>query len=165
MIVRILVIVFTVIGSWLNAQTEQNLIDRQVWIPFTESYSNFDAEKFIDVHAENMIRVNRDGEEIKTIAEYAENVRNRWPAQIEKGRKRKLELRFSQRIATETDAFEVGIYKVSYPNEDGSETNHYGRFHVVLKKTDGIWKITVDADSNYGKTISEKDFLNAVPIE
>lgn len=158
----LLLITFFWIGNtsiFSQTVSEQSLIDQQVWIPFMESYSNFEGEKFIALHSEKMIRVGQNNNEIRTIEDYAVGIREWWPKQILKGEKRKLELRFTQRIATEIDAFEVGIYKVSYLKEGGSTENHYGQFHVVLKKENGIWKITVDADSNHEKTISEEDFL------
>ncbi len=47
---------------------------------------------------------------------------------------------------------------------DGKTMDYFGRFHVVLRKENSIWKILVDTDSSENGTISEKDFLAAKPI-
>jgi len=74
-------------------------------------------------------------------------------------------MRFTERIANENIAFETGIYKTTYLEPDGTNESHYGIFQVALKKINGIWKITMDADSNYGETIGEGDFLNGAEIK
>jgi ketosteroid isomerase-like protein len=60
---------------------------------------------------------------------------------------------------------EVGIYKTSYLLPNGQTQSFFGRFHVVLRKETGIWKILVDMDSTEGGTVGEKDFLAANPME
>ena len=62
-------------------------------------------------------------------------------------------------------AVEVGIFKYTHTNNEGVAKNYFGRFHVVLRKEEGTWKILVDTDSSEGNTISEKDFLAASPME
>ena len=76
-------------------------------------------------------------------------------------RKRSIELRFSERMASENQALDVGIYKTTYFNVDGSTISFYGKFLVVLRKENGIWKILVDTDSSENGTIDEKSFLLA----
>jgi hypothetical protein len=50
-------------------------------------------------------------------------------------------------------------------NTDGVAKSFYGRFHAVLRKEEGVWKILVDTDSSENNSISEKDYLAARPME
>ena len=56
--------------------------------------------------------------------------------------------------------YEVGFYRVIYQEEGKENRKSYGRFHVVLKKIDGQWKIAQDWDSNSfnGRPIGQQDF-------
>ncbi len=144
---------------------EQDLINEQVWIPFMKAYSEYDVETFIDLHAEEMIRVNPDNGKVRTKEAYANDIKEWWPKNKAKGKKIVLKLRFTERIANENIAFEKGIYKTTYLQPDGTSESHYGLFQVALEKINSVWKITIDSDSNYGKTIGESDFLEGVSIE
>ena len=78
--------------------------------------------------------------------------------------KRDIELRFQQRIASADKAFEVGYYKTSSTNAvTGERRTSYGKFHVLLRKENGAWKILLDADAN--EKTDETVFLKAVPME
>ena len=64
-------------------------------------------------------------------------------------------------------AYETGFYRVLY-REPGKEPRaSYGRFHVVLRKIDGNWKIAQDWDSNSfnGRPINAGDFEKAVFLD
>ena len=77
--------------------------------------------------------------------------------------KRTLELRFIQRIAENDKAFEVGYYKFTGIQADGKTRNGYGKFHVLLRRENGIWKIVMDADAS--EKTNESIFLSGQPIE
>ncbi len=79
--------------------------------------------------------------------------------------KRQLGLRFTERIANDNQAMEVGIYKVIITDKTGNIRTFYGRFHVALRKENGVWKILVDTDSSEGNSIDEQDYLQASPME
>jgi hypothetical protein len=58
----------------------------------------------------------------------------------------KYELRFIQRIASNDKAFEVGYYKTTSTNKStGEARTGHGKFHFVLRRENGTWKILVDA--------------------
>ena len=117
------------------------------------------------VHSKDAVRSPRDSKTIWNWEEYNKN--QTWGDQEEKklNRKRLLELRFTERIANGNLAFDVGVYKTAYIHPDGKIMNYYGRFHVVLKKESGVWKILVDTDSSENGAIGEKDFLAARAME
>ena len=81
------------------------------------------------------------------------------------GNKRELGLRFTERIANDNQAMEVGIYKVTITEKSGSIRTFYGRFHVALRKENDIWKILVDTDSSERGSIGEQDYMQASPME
>ncbi|MEO5976318.1 MAG: hypothetical protein ABIS36_08370 [Chryseolinea sp.] len=80
------------------------------------------------------------------------------------GIKLTIELHFTERLANTMQAVDVGVYKTSIVMKDGTSNSGYGRFHVVMRKENGIWKILMDTDSSKGSTIGEKDFVSAKPM-
>ena len=127
-------------------QSFQQEINAQVWTNFIKGFNERDNALFSSVHSKDFIRVIRDNQQIfgynKAFEEESEEVRKRlepW--------KRNIELRFIERIASDDKAFEVGYYKTSVINSTTNEKRvGYGKFHVLLKKENGQWKILMDAD-------------------
>lgn len=153
------------ITSLCEAQSPQAEINQQVWKPFILSFDNHDTNGFMAVHSTDAVRSPRDGKVVWNWEEY-KNQQARGDQQDQlANRKRTLELRFSERIASQDLAVEVGVYKTTYYPANGKTQSFFGRFHVVLRKESGIWKILVDTDSSEGGTIGEKEFLAAQPLE
>jgi ketosteroid isomerase-like protein len=144
-------------------QTAQQQINEQVWKPFIQAFNSRNTQAFMQVHSRDVVRSPRDSKAIWNWDEYFR--------QQEKGDKREsassrqIELRFTERIATNDLAVEVGIYKGSYIESGGNDRSYYGRFHVVLRKEDGVWKILIDTDSSEGNTVGEDDFRTAQPMD
>ncbi len=125
-------------------------INEQVWIPFISSFSSGDDEGFKKVHSKDVIRVEQDAGRIFGYDVYfkkmPDSVKNKWSAW-----KKNIELRFTQRIASETNAFHVGYYNTTSTNsKTGEVRNSFGKFHVLMKKENGVWKILLDADTGEG---------------
>jgi hypothetical protein len=118
---------------------------------------------FSQVHSKDVVRVNQDDAVLQNFAEYFKPIpdsiktrRNDWS--------RKIELRFIQRIVSETNAFEVGFYKTTSTNsKTGVTRKSFGKFHVLHRKENGTWKILMDADTSEG--ITEEMFEKANPLE
>ena len=157
---QILLLAFVVSSTFSRGQDLQKAINDQVWIPFTNSFNERNTEAFMAVHSKDLIRAPRDSKVVQNFEEYKKE------NQLGESRtsKRSIELRFTERIASETQAYEVGIYKTTSTNSKGESRSFYGKFHVVLRKESGTWKILVDSDSSEGGTIGEKDFLAARPM-
>lgn len=155
----------TLLSYVAYSQNAQQEINEQVWKPFLQGFNANDTKTFMGVHSKDVVRAPRDSKKVLNWDQYY--------AQQEKGdnadksakRKRSLELRFTERIASNNQAIEVGIYKTSYVNPDGSTRSFFGRFHVILRKEEGVWKILVDTDSSEKNTITEKDYLAAAAME
>jgi len=147
------------------SQDYKKEINDQVWKPFIQTFNNFDAVGFLAVHSKDVVRASRDSKEIYNWDEYLKQQKAGDQRSIEHESKRTLELRFTERIANANQAIEVGIYKTTSINSKGESRSFYGRFHVVLRRENNVWKILIDTDSSEGNTIAEKDFLSAQSME
>ena len=147
------------IGCTAFAQGSETEINDQVWKPFIKSFNTRNSTAFLAVHSKDVVRSPRDAKDVFGWDEYL--------LQLERGKsktpggQRLIELRFTERIVKDQLAVDVGIYKTTFQDKKGVRKSDYGRFHVVLRKEYGIWKILVDMDSSEGGTIGEKDFLAA----
>lgn len=153
------------LSTFLHAQADslQKQINAQVWKPFIETFSNRDTEGFMVVHSKDMSRVLQDDGRIYGYETYYQQTK-RGNEQGKAGNwKLKIELRFAQRIAGEGRALEVGYYKTTSIAPDGAQRSFYGKFHVLLRKESGVWKILMDADAH--EKTDEAVFMSAKPME
>ncbi len=140
-------------------------IDEQVWLPFVKAYNNFNTEAFMSIHTDDLLRVIRDNNTILKAEEYSANVQKNNERSKKMNRQVDISFSFLERMAIEDTAFEVGYYKVVTKDKEGAERNYYGKFHVILKKVDGRWKIAVDSDTSMNNSITEEDFLKGKILE
>ena len=156
-------------SSMALGQTDQADINNQVWKPFTKAIMVQDASAFMAVHSADVVRIEIDGKEIQNFSDYKTTLDNGWPGWKESiaknGSKYTFELRFIERISNGKLAYEIGYFKNESFNAKGEVRKYFGKFHVTLRKEDGIWKILVDSDSNDGGAITEEMFLKAKPLE
>jgi len=155
---------FVLSGSCL-AQNLQQEINEQVWKPFISSFNNRDAAGFLAVHSKQVVRSPLDSKIILTWDEYLKKQEEGNKISLDKGNTRSVYLRFTNRIAKDGTAIDIGIFKVIVNQPDGATRSVYGRFHVVMRKEQNIWKILVDMDSSEGNSIDETDFIAASPME
>lgn len=145
---------------WATAQDNsvQKMIDDQVWLPFIKTYNTFDGAGFNALHTKNVLRAGPwgilQGEEY-----FANNLKNSARSK-ESGEQRSIAFRFEHRVAKGDVAYEVGYYKV-LSKRNGKEHTFFGRFDVVLRKVDGVWKLAQDwdVDNINGRKLTEADFL------
>jgi ketosteroid isomerase-like protein len=154
------------LGGFSQQATKE--INEQVWKPFTQAIMSQDVEKFLSVHSKDLVRAERNGKRVLNYEQYKTGMEQSWPKWKESNKKDNVqytfELRFLERISSETQAFEVGYFK-NLTITAGEKRESYGQFHVALRKENGVWKILVDSDSNNGKTITEEMFLSAKSLE
>lgn len=117
-------------------------IDQQIWIPFTKAWEANDAEAYNAIHSDNVWRINPG--RLLIGDEYKQRNSDRM-----KGQKSNsiIEFSFETRTSNGNNAYEVGYYRITR-ERDGSSQSFVGRFHVALKKIDGIWKIIQDWDTD-----------------
>jgi ketosteroid isomerase-like protein len=141
----------------------QKEINEQVWKPFIKAIGERDNEALSAVHSREVIRVIQDDERIIGYDEYFKKVPDSMKATW-KDWQSTIELRFLQRIASADKAFETGYYKTTSANSrTGERRTSYGKFHVLLRKENGAWKILMDADAN--ENTDEMVFMTAKPME
>ena len=151
------------LAAFSQQKSLQKEINEQVWKPFITAFNNHDDEAFSAVHSKEVIRVSQDANQIMGYNEYFKKVPDSDKAKW-KDWKRNIELRFLQRIASGDKAFEVGYYKTTNSNTvTGEKRSGYGKFHVLLRKEKGTWKILMDADAN--EKTDEVVFKTASPME
>lgn len=143
----------------LSAQsTRQQAIDeinQQVWKPFLESYKNADYETFMSVHSHDLVRVPADEDTILNKSGANHSYAGMFEYFAKEKIKVELDLRFFQRIADGKIASERGIYEFTMHPGTPEEERYYGKFHVILRKEAGVWKILVDYDSSEEKGLGE----------
>ncbi|HTH58164.1 MAG TPA: hypothetical protein VL728_19085 [Cyclobacteriaceae bacterium] len=150
-------------ASFAQPDSVQQQINNQVWKPFIQSFNSRDDAGLASVHSKEVTRVIQDDNRIQVYDQYFKKVpesqRARWAKWTTS-----IELRFIQRIAGSGRAFEVGYYRTTDTNsQTGEKRIGYGKFHVLLRKENGVWKILMDADA--GENTDETVFLSGKPIE
>src|SRR5438105_287131 len=163
---QLVLCIFALLLLFNNCFSQSNFqqqINEQVWKPFIKSFNNGDDQSFKAVHSKDIIRVIQDDQRILGYDEYfkkqPDSIKAKWG-----NRKKNIELRFIQRIADNDKAFEVGFYKTTGTDTSTGETRTgYGKFHVLLRRENGIWKILMDADAN--ENVNEAVFQTGTSIE
>ncbi len=140
-------------------------IDRQLWKAFAKTYNNFDAEGFNALHTEDVIR---SGPRMIWVGEeYKARNRESFKLVKERGEKRTITFTLESRQTKDNLSYEVGYYKVTMQPKEGELRHYYGRFHCVLKKIDGQWKIAQDWDAGVimGKEVTEEVYQTGTPVK
>lgn len=137
-------------------------INTDLWENFTKAFEDYDYNLFSSLHSENLIRVVGDNKSIKAKAEYIEGYKARWK---NKGTNQTISFRFLERICDNKKASERGIYRLTRNPNTENETSYYGKFHVILKKENDVWKIVVDYDSSENNSINKDSYQKAFNIE
>jgi len=149
----------------LAAKNAQRDINRDIWTPFSEAYASNDAAKYIALHAKDFIRASGGGKNSLDLAGYADEVEQSFAWTAENGGRVSIEFRFFERLASATTASERGFYKYTHYPKEGTPRSFYGKFHVMLRKENGVWKIATDYDSNEGGTVGEADYKAAYAVD
>jgi ketosteroid isomerase-like protein len=151
------------IPAFSQPDSLQKQINEQVWKPFIKAINSGDNDALSEVHSKEVARVMQDDGKIIGYSEYFKKIPDSIKAKWSDW-KSNIELRFLRRIASADKAFEIGYYKTTSTNsKTGEKRTGYGKFHVLLRKESGRWKILMDADAN--EKTDEAVFITAKPIE
>jgi hypothetical protein len=143
--------------------TEWKRINEQVWKPFSEAFSTNDAEKYLALHTADLLRVS--GGAILTKKQYTAEQRRYFAWRKEKNIAIEIGFRLTERIFTRSHASERGIFCTISNKGTDKEQCYYGKFHVLFRKEQGTWKITMDYDSDEKGTINAKSFEEAFALD
>ena len=131
-------------------------------MPFIKGFTNNDDSIFRSVHSRDIIRVIADDRRLLDYDQYFKKIPDSVKAKWGNWRKN-IELRFIQRIASDCCAYEVGYYRSTSTNSStGEKRLGYGKFHVLLRRENGVWKILMDEDAK--EDAGEETFMNAKPL-
>lgn len=159
----ILIALFSIGSSY--SQTKTNLQDiNATWAKFYKAFETLDYTLMAEIHAKDLVRVS-GGKRIIDYDTYINNYKVGFERDKAAEQTSEISLRFFERINNETTASERGIYKLIRNKGTEKEQAYYGQFHVIFKKIDNEWKITLDYDSSEGETIGEDDYNKAFSID
>ena len=139
-----------------DAQTEvlqdstTRSIDATVWRPFVRAFNAQNADAYLTLHAMNVVRwplgwgAPQVGDSVRV------QTRRQWSNPKHADEHRVMDLGFTHRSHTDSFAYDVGYYRVTVTDGDGTKKEHVGLFNVILGREDGRWKIFLDADNGEG---------------
>lgn len=156
-------LIFFVVAAFVaraQDQGELKLINAQVWDPYVKAYNDYRTKEFMKLHTDDVVRISRSGGLIMVGNEYRKSQFRSNSIALSRDIERTLELRFLDRLVHHEIAYEVGYYKLMVSRPDGRGSTIYGRFHAILKKLDGEWKIYIGSDEQLPE-LSEEEFLAA----
>lgn len=94
-----------------HAQNHQQEINDQVWKPFILTFNQFETEKFMALHAKDVVRSSRDANQVLNWQQYHDQQKKGDDWSKGNGYTRTLELRFIERLASPDQAIETGSTK------------------------------------------------------
>ena len=159
----LLIVMVMAVTFSASAQSEcLKVINDQVWAPFTKAYETHDADLFGSIHHSEFIRASGGTKSLEFKESYIDGYVRRW---ANPRGKQTISFRFLERFCNEETASERGIYKLTIGPGTENERSFYGKFHVILKKENGNWRLLVDYDSSEGNTINAASYEEAFAID
>lgn len=136
-------------------------IDADLWLPFAKAYADLDADAYIALNSKSVVRILGDLKFIEPHESFVKSTRQMFDSLKKSKAKVAINWRFNERIHSADTAAERGIYEFVLTDATGKQRKSYSRFHVVLKKEAGKWRIVTDYDSEDGGTINEAAYKAA----
>ncbi len=152
----------TTIYAQDDAATAQD-VNEKLWKPFKAAFEERDWEAFNALHTADVLRVNKWG--IKVGEEYRESNKKHYSQPD--NRKRTIDFWLEHRIYHGDIGYEVGYYHITSQAPGEEMRSYYARFHVVLRKENGEWKIAQDWDTSEinGVPVTAEDFAKGTPLK
>ncbi len=138
-------------------------VNRQLWKPFKDAWEARDWKAFVALHTDDVVRINTWGG-IRVGKEYTDGIKA--SSQNKTDRKRTIDYWLEHRMYSGSMGYEVGYYRVVNRDPGKEPTEHYARFHIVLRKEEGRWKIAQDWDTSVinGIDVTAADFAKGSPV-
>lgn len=136
-------------------------IDADLWLPFAKAYADLKPDAYIALNSKSVVRILGDLKFIEPYDSFVKSTQQMF-ASLSKGKARvAINWRFHERIHSADAASERGIYEFVITDAAGKQRKSYSRFHVLLRKEGGKWKIVSDYDSEEGGTVTEAAYKAA----
>ena len=162
----LVVICLTCLASTdVTAQNKTDLVDiNTTWAKFYKAFETLDYTLMAEIHSKDLVRVS-GGRRIIDYDTYINNYKASFERDKTAGQTSHISLRFFERLCNGSTASERGVYKLVRNKGTEKEQAYYGQFHVLFKKVNDEWKITMDYDSSEGGSIDETSYNNAHAID
>jgi len=155
-------VLFANIGAAQNLENLKSI--NTVWSKFYKAFETLDYTLMAEIHTKDLVRVS-GGKRILNYETYIKGYETSFKNSKDTNQTSNISLRFFERINNDSTASERGIYKLVRNKGTEKEQAYYGQFHVLFKKVNDEWKITMDYDSSEGDTIGEEEFQKAFAID
>ncbi len=162
-------LVLIMVGLIVSAQPERNLaieaeVDEQLWKPFKKAWEQRDAKAFVALHTADVMRINPSSG-IRAGKVYTDRLMKVYEGKSDA--KRTIDFWLEHRYYTGDIGYEVGYYEVISKKPGEDERRFYARFHIVLRKEEGRWKIAQDWDTSNinGVPVTKEDFDKGKPLD
>jgi len=162
--ITLLFLLFSICSFAQDTEAIQKEINQNLWKPFKAAFETLDESALNGLYAEQVLRVTPNG--IDTENKFKAGNLKRFEENRKSQTSIRLDFWFDSRHTNSDTSYEVGFYRMQLTNPEGANTI-YGQFHIVLKKEDGVWKITQDWDTATinGNTITANDFEKQKPLQ
>lgn len=137
-------------------------INRDVWMPFRAAYASRNADAFIALNAEDVIRVEGNSGWVGGFEEYAARLREWFQWVVVQQGSLDLRFRFLERHVGADAASERGVYRLALSHPETDERLWFGRFHTLSRKRAGVWRIVFDYDTDEDGTVNQQIYDQAV---
>lgn len=160
------ILIFILIASvhQSKSQSVENLeAINTVWKKFYLAFETLDHKPMAEIHSKDLIRIS-GGQRILDYDTYIDNYKAQFERLKTNNITNQISLRFFERLNNDSIASERGIYRLTRHKDKTDKQVYYGQFHVILKKDNGTWLISMDYDSSEANTIGEDDYKKAYDI-
>ncbi len=140
-------------------------INQDVWQPFYEAYAQNDPRIMANLYRKDGFRISPEAQSVFSYREITDAYRQTFADQSAKGITQQLRLNFTERTCSENAATERGIYALTLYPGTPREATFYGKFHMLLRKEYGRWKIFMEYEWENEEPLSEADFEKGTPME
>lgn len=161
----IIALVFLVIHP-VRSQSIENIKQiNGIWVKFCQAFDSSDYESFNSIHSTEVMRISSDANRIMLSEDYMNANKEYFNNFKNNNIKCEISLRFFERMNNDSFASERGIYKFIFNKGTEKEQIYYGKFHALLVKENGVWRILMDYDSNENNSITGEDYNNAYAMD
>lgn len=140
-------------------------LNRDIWEPFRAAYARGDAEAYLSLHADDLLRVEADENWLGGLDDYAGRVRPAFDRLAADQAALEIDFRFVERIASGDRASERGIYRLAVTMPGAEPQVHFAKFHTVARKQQGSWRIILDHDHSEQRTIGTDHYAAAHALD
>jgi hypothetical protein len=140
-------------------------INRDIWRPCQRAYTQLDLERFVAIHAPELVRVEAGARWIGNRGEYAERTGGGFAKAATQGDRLTIDFRFDKWIAGADAACERGVYRVTTAAPGGAGQVFHGRFRSVSRRTTDGWRLIVDYDDDEDGAVGSEVFAAGHAID